>query len=87
MSDDAADRKPRDDDAVDPGPRIEELAGFEQDTSAGFLGLLRRKIHRRTTTAQVANFSWNMPGMIFLELCRILVQLLQVKHSSKGERT
>jgi hypothetical protein len=87
MSDDAADMKPPDDEAIDPGPSVEELAGFEQDASSGFLGLLRRKIHRRTTTAQVASFSWNMPGMIFLELCRILVQLLQVKHSSKGERT
>jgi hypothetical protein len=72
---------------VDPGTAIDALAGFEYPASSGFLSLFRRKIYRRTTTAQVASFSWNIPGMVLLELCRILIQLLQVKHTSKGERT
>lgn len=72
---------------VDPGAPIAALSGFEYPASSGFLSLLRRKIHRRTTTAQVASFSWHIPGMVLLELCRILIQLLQVKHTSKGERT
>lgn len=86
MSDDTQSPNLPDPEEVDPGTPVAALAGFEEVASTGFLTRVRRKIHRRTTTAQVASFSWNVPSMVFLELWRILIQLLQVKHTTKGQQ-
>jgi len=72
---------------VDPGEPIAALAGFEGNTSPGFMMRVRRKIQRRTTTAQVASFTWNVPSIVLLELWRVLIQLLQLKDVEKGSRT
>lgn len=69
---------------VDPGEPIGVLAGFEHGTSPGFLTRIRRKIQRRTTAAQVASFSWNVPTLVLLELWRALIELLQPKDIKKG---
>ena len=72
---------------IDPGEPIAALAGFEGNTSPGFMMRVRRKIQRRTTTAQVASFTWNVPSIVLLELWRVLIQLLQLKDVEKGSRT
>lgn len=84
MSEGPEETGPGPDEDVDPGEPIALLAGYEQPTSSGLLSRIRRSIHRRTTTAQVATFSWKMPSLVFLELWQILFQILQVDHTSKG---
>ena len=84
MSGNTGELSPHFEEDVDPGTPIEMLAGYEREASSGFLDRLRRKIYRRTTTAQVAIFTWKMPTLVFLELWQILFQILQVKHTNKG---
>jgi len=72
---------------VDPGEPIAALAGFEQSASPGFMLRVRRKIQRRTTTAQVASFTWDVPSILLLELWRALIQLLELRDVKKGSRT
>lgn len=87
MSEHSEKREAHEDEDVDPGEPIVALADFEQSTSPSFMMRVRRKIQRRTTTAQVASFTWNVPSIVLLELWRILIQLLQLKDVEKGSRT
>ena len=54
---------------------IRVLRDLEQETSPDFAGKVRRKILRRTSTAQFAGFSWNLPKVILLELVNLLRHL------------
>jgi hypothetical protein len=76
--------QPENEQDVDAGPPIVELAGLEHEPSATFLSIIRRRIHRRSTASQLASFSWNMPGMIFLEFWNALIQLLGPRDTQKG---
>lgn len=87
MSDDSVNLHSQDDEEVDPGAPVEVLAGFEHVASVGFLARVRRKIQRRTTTAQIASFSWNVPSLVFLELWRVVIELLQLRDPRKGQQT
>ena len=69
----------------DPMGRPIPLANLERDVSPAFMDLLRKKIHRRTAANQFANFSWTLPGAIFLEVISILAHLLAVADGRKGK--
>ena len=40
-----------------------------------FLGKVRRRIHRRVTSNQMAAFSWHTPGMVLLSLMDVMKAL------------
>jgi len=63
---------------------IGELANLESPVSPGFLQYFRRKIYRRTATAQLTNFSVRLPGAIFVEFLNIILHLFQVLDGKKG---
>jgi hypothetical protein len=87
MSPDSDTSNPLDADDQDLGEPITDLLNLEQDTSPGFLNVVRRKIYRRAATSQFASFSWNVPKMIFVEFWNMLVQLLNPRAASKGGRS
>jgi hypothetical protein len=68
----------------DAGEPVEMLRNFQEDVSPEFLGRVHRSIHRRTVAAQVADFSWRTPGMILLELSKMLRQVLTAAAPGKG---
>jgi hypothetical protein len=55
---------------------IPGLADFESDVSSGFVGVVRKKIFRKTAVSQFANFSWKMPTAIFIELMNLIVHFV-----------
>jgi len=67
-----------------PGQPIGELANLESPVSPSFLQYFRRKIYRRTATAQLTNFSVRLPGAILVEFLNIIVHLFQVVDGKKG---
>jgi len=76
MNDDLGDQNFSDEQDVDPGEPVALLAALEQDMPPAFLGVVRRKIHRRTAVSHFASFSWNMPKMILIELWRVLIEMV-----------
>lgn len=64
---------------------IAALADLESPVSESFLKYFRRKIFRRSATAQLAHFSYSMPFTIFLECMAIIVHLFQVADGKKGK--
>jgi hypothetical protein len=69
---------------VDPGEPVRLLADLEQEPSAAFLNVVRRKIHRRSAASQFVSFSWNVPKVILLEFWNILVEILSPRGTQKG---
>lgn len=68
----------------DAGEPVEILREFREDVRAEFVAGVRRKIHRTATVAQLADYSWSMPGKILLELIQMLRQLLGAAGQAKG---
>ena len=63
-------------DGRDTEEPIIALRELEADTSPFFLNNIRDKIHRHATASQLLAFSWQMPGIVFVELQRMLVEIL-----------
>ena len=61
------------------------LRELEADTSPFFLNSIRDKIHRHATASQLLAFSWQMPGIIFVELQSMLVEVLSGLGGKAGE--
>lgn len=61
----------------DPGEPIRALPGQERDTSPDFIDRIRRRIYRRATASQVASYSWNLPGLVLLEMLGLFGHLLR----------
>lgn len=74
-------------DDQDLGEPIAALLNLEQDTSPSFLDRVRRGIYRRTTTSQLASFSWYLPKMILIEFWNMLIQILNPGAARKGGRS
>jgi hypothetical protein len=70
--------------ADEPDLPIPELADLESPVSETFLQYVRRKIYRRTATAQLTNFWLSVPLAIFVELISIIVHLVHVADGKKG---
>lgn len=86
MTDDSVHAAASGEPEVDPGEPVKELAGFEYAPSDAFLGLVRRKIQRRSTVSQVASFSWNVPKLILAEVWSALVQIVNPESGKKGQQ-
>ena len=67
----------------DAGQPIVALLDLEQATSPDFMTRVRRRIFRRTAVSQVASYSWNLPGVILLEMASVLGHLIKVFGTAK----
>ncbi len=74
---------PNSSDDLDLGPPLLLLREQERETSARFVGLVRRRIHRRTAATQVATFSWHLPKTALAEMARLLSHFVQTFGSNK----
>jgi len=54
---------------------IASLSELEQDVSPQFLASIRKKIYRRTAANQMVAFSWNLPGVILMEMIALIAHL------------
>jgi hypothetical protein len=54
-----------------------ELVRLEQEPSADFVPIVRRKIYRRTAASQFVSFTWNVPGVVLRELLTMAVELFK----------
>jgi len=62
---------------IDTGAPVEVLATLAQTPTGGFLGGVRRAIHRRILVSQAADLSWNGPLLVLLEYLRALFEILK----------
>ena len=62
--------------AMSDGERIRPLADLGQDVSPEFLGIVRKKISRRTAANHMVSFSWNLPKVILLEMVMLISQFV-----------
>ncbi len=67
----------------DTGQPILELREQEMETSPAFTAKVRRSIHRRTTAAQVAGYSWHLPKVTLLEMARLLGHVVKTAGKDK----
>ena len=68
---------------IDPGLPIKLLTDAELPPAMDFIGRVRRKIQRRTTTSQFASYTWHMPGMILLEMLSMFGYVLKASSAPK----
>jgi hypothetical protein len=64
-------------DEGDLGRPAHELVELEQEPSANFVPILRRKIYRRTAASQFVNFTWNVPAIVLREMLAMAVELFK----------
>lgn len=67
------------------GEPIRTLGELEQDTSPFFLRNIRRRIYRRTAASQLLAMSLELPQIVFIELARMFVQVLNASSTRKGD--
>ncbi|QOY90753.1 hypothetical protein [Paludibaculum fermentans] len=65
------------------GEPIQALRDQEMETSPAFTAKVRRSIHRRTTAAQVAGYSWHLPKVTLLEMARLLGYVVKTAGKDK----
>ncbi len=73
------------DDAQPTGEPIIALRELEENSSASFFGNIRNKIQRREAASHLAFFSWQVPGIVFIELGSILAHIVNALSSRKGD--
>jgi hypothetical protein len=56
----------------EPEVPIRELWDQERETKPDFLVKVRKKIQRRTATAQIASYSWHAPKLVLIEMASML---------------
>lgn len=59
----------------DETPAVAALQDFEEDVSPEFVPRLRRRLHRRVFSGQVASFSYNVPAMLLREFLQLIFGL------------
>lgn len=84
MSPDSDKPNPPPTDDQNLGEPIADLLNLEQDASSTFLSGVRRKIYRRSTTAQFVTFYFDLPKIILVEFWNMIVQLLSPRSTRKG---
>ncbi len=52
------------------------FASQEEPTSPDFVDKLRRRIHRRAASSQVVSFVWELPGVVAVEMAKVLSELV-----------
>jgi hypothetical protein len=73
-----------DEQEVDPGEPVRELAAFEDDVSATLPGRVRSAIHRRTSAAQFTSFIFYLPFVVLKEFWFMLAGQFTVNRA-EGE--
>lgn len=71
----------------EPAELTELLARQEEPGADDFLPKLRRRIHRRSASAQLATFSWELPKSALLQFAHLLKELAFAIGSGKGNRS
>ncbi len=66
----------------DEAAPVTVLNDFEEDVSLEFVPRLRRRLHRRIFTGQVAHFSFSVPGMLLLEFLQLIFGFLPSRAKS-----
>lgn len=74
------------DDEIDPGAPVEMLAGYEYTPSSGFIGRIRRSLHRRSAVSQLASFSWNAPTLVFREFWGFMAEHFLPRSTGKDHQ-
>jgi hypothetical protein len=77
MSPDSEIPRPPESDEGDLGTPARELGNLEQEPSANFVPILRKKIYRRTAASQFVNFTWNVPAVVLREMLAMAVELFK----------
>jgi hypothetical protein len=54
------------------GEPVRVLRDQERDTAPDFLARVRNRIHRRSATAQLATYSWQVPKIVLIEMASML---------------
>ena len=67
------DREPGSEEMEQP---IQVLRDQEHDTASDFLARVRNRINRRSSTAHVAAYSWNMPKIVVVEMISMFSHVL-----------
>lgn len=62
---------------------IRALRRQTSETRPDFLSRVRSKIHRRTATKQLANYSWKLPKLALLEMVGVLGHVFTAFKSKK----
>ena len=57
---------------------IRELRDQERETTTDVLARVRNRIHRRATTAQIANYSWHAPKLVLVEMASMLSYIFRM---------
>lgn len=70
---------------TEPEP-IRELTGQEVEPSRDFLGRVRRNIERRSATAHLATFSWQLPRVLLVEFLQLLGDVPSQLNQKRGPR-
>ena len=65
---------------------IELLRAQTYEPSGEFLQRIRRKIHRRTTTSQLASFTWHLPGTILIEIAGLLRHFVSTASGGRKDK-
>lgn len=79
------------DDDLDPGATedlgepIEQLSGYQEQVSAGFMGRVLRTLGRRSLGSQFATLGWTAMGEVLLEFLKAIYSLFTSGRSDQGE--
>jgi hypothetical protein len=73
-------------DGPEPDDLTDLLTRQEESGTEDFLRNLRRRIHRRSVTAQVATFTWELPQPVLLELLHLTKEVFVALASRKENR-
>jgi len=66
---------------------VAALNDFEEDVSSEFVPRLRRRLHRRVFSGQVASFSYNVPAMLLREFLQLIFGLFMPSGPSNIQAT
>ena len=58
--------------ASDVEEPIRLLRDQEHETASDFLAKVRNRIHRRSSTAHIAGYSWHVPRIVLVEMATML---------------
>jgi hypothetical protein len=75
-----------DEEEVDPGEPVRELAGFEDEVSVALPGRVRGAIQRRTTAAQFTSFIFLTPFEVLKEFWFLLLGQFSVNRAEGEQR-
>lgn len=70
----------------DPEDLTDLLTRQEEQGSDDFLHALRRRIHRRSLSAQIATFTWELPKPVMVQLLNLVQEVFLAVGSRKENK-